>query len=241
MRTTVNQTINHTLARLLLAATLGATVLLAGCSSTTRNPGNSTFDFGPASAPVPTTAAAAPLPAVVVTDVTGVAALDSERMYYRLNYADPLRAHSYANSRWASTPLSMVTQRIKSRIAQSGAKVLTPTDASTGVPILRMEIDDFSHAFDSPAQSFGQVVLRASLFHGHKLIDQRTFDRKVSASSADAAGGASALAASTDAAAADMIAWLATLQLPKPRSTPKRRQKNGVPRFRAPRCWPICC
>ncbi|WP_229459402.1 ABC-type transport auxiliary lipoprotein family protein [Massilia cavernae] len=211
----MNHTTHHTLARLLMAATLGAAVLLAGCSSTSRNPGNATYDFGPATAPVPTTAAFAPLPAVVVTDITGVAALDSERMFYRLNYADPLRTRSYANSRWASTPLSMVTQRIKSRIAQSGAKVLTPTDASTGVPILRMEIDDFTHAFDSQAQSFGQIVLRASLFQGHKLIDQRTFDRKTSAGSADAGGGASALAAATDAAAADMIAWLATLQVPR--------------------------
>ncbi|MGZ8304623.1 MAG: ABC-type transport auxiliary lipoprotein family protein [Telluria sp.] len=211
----MNHTMNQTLTRLLLAVAIGASALLAGCSTTTRATGNSTYDFGPASEPVPATGAAAPLAAVVVTDVTGVAALDSERMYYRLNYADPLRARSYANSRWASTPLSMVTQRIKSRIAQSGAKVLTTTDAAAGIPILRMEIDDFTHSFDSTAQSYGQLVLRASLFHGHKLIDQRTFNRKAGAASADAAGGASALAAATDAAAADMIAWLATLQLTK--------------------------
>jgi cholesterol transport system auxiliary component len=55
------------------------------------------------------------------------------------------------------------------------------------------------------------VVLRASLFQGHKLIDQKTFARKTAAASADAAGGARALAASTDAIAADIVAWLATL------------------------------
>ena len=109
MRTTVNDTMNQTVRRLVLAATLGAAVMLAGCSSTTKNPGNSTYDFGPASAPV---AAQAPVPlggVLVVADVTGVAALDSERMFYRLAYSDPLRARRYANSRWASTPLSMVT------------------------------------------------------------------------------------------------------------------------------------
>lgn len=214
MRTTVNHTMNLTFRRLALVAALGSAALLAGCSSTGKNPGNSTYDFGPA--PMPATApAAAPMGVLVVTDVTGVAALDSERMFYRLAYADPLRARSYSNSRWASTPLSMVTQRIKSRMSQAGVKVLTPTDAAAGMPILRMEIDDFTHTFDSATQSYGQLVLRASLFQRHKLIDQRVFNQKTSAASLDAAGGARALAESTDAAAANMLAWLGTLQLPK--------------------------
>jgi cholesterol transport system auxiliary component len=105
----------------------------------------------------------------------------------------------------------MVTQRLKSRIAQTGAKVLTATDASNGVPILRAEIDEFTHSFDSVSVSHGQVVLRASLFNQHKLIDQKTFSRNVAATSADAAGGARALAAATDAVAADVNAWLASL------------------------------
>ena len=214
MRTTVNDTINLILRRLALATALGAAALLAGCSSTSKNPGNSTYDFGQAPAPA-AAQAAPPMGVLVVTDVTGVAALDSERMFYRLAYSDPLRARSYANSRWASTPLSMVTQRIKLRLSQSGIKVLATTDAAAGMPILRMEIDDFTHTFDSATQSYGQLVLRASLFHGHKLIDQRVFNQKTSAATLDAAGGARALAESTDAAAAGMLAWLATLQLPK--------------------------
>lgn len=214
MRTTVNHTMTQTSRRLVLAAALGAAALLAGCSSTTKNPGNATYDFGPALVAAPAQAAA-PMGVLVVTDVTGVAALDSERMFYRLAYSDPLRARSYSNSRWANTPLSMVTQRIKARLSQSGVKVLATTDASVGMPILRMEIDDFTHTFDSATQSYGQLVLRASLFHGHKLVDQRVFNQKTSAASLDAAGGARALADSTDAAAAGMIAWLGTLQLPK--------------------------
>ena len=153
------------------------------------------------------------MPAVVVTDVTGNAAFDNERMFYRLNYADPLQARSYANSRWSSTPLQMLTQRFKSRVAQAGIKVLSATDASTGVPLLRIDVDDFTHTFDSTTSSYGQLVLRASLFQGHTLVDQRTFSRKVGAASADAAGGARALAQATDAVSADMIGWLATQNL----------------------------
>ena len=214
MRTTVNDTMNLTFRRLVLATALGAAALLAGCSGSPKKEGNATYDFGPAPAPA-AAPAAAPMGVLVVTDVTGVAALDSERMFYRLAYADPLRARSYSNSRWANTPLSMVTQRIKSRLSQSGIQVLTTTDAAAGMPILRMEMDDFTHTFDSVSQSYGQLVLRASLFHGHKLVDQRVFNQKVAASTLDAAGGARALAESTDATAAGMIAWLATLQLPK--------------------------
>ncbi|QPI51092.1 membrane integrity-associated transporter subunit PqiC [Massilia antarctica] len=217
MRTTVNHTPTPrtsvtTVRRLLLAATTGAALLLAGCASD-KQALNTTFDFGPAASGAPS--ARAPVAAVVVGDVTGSAALDSERMYYRLNYSDPLQARAYANSRWSATPLQMVTQRLKSRIAQSGAKVLSVSDASDGVPILRLEIDDFTHNFDSQTQSHGQLVLRASLFQGHTLIDQKTFDRKNPATSMDAAGGARALAGATDTVAADVIAWLATLPLKK--------------------------
>lgn len=209
MRIPVKSTLHRLLAAafgLLLSATL------AGCASD-KAPANTTFDFGPALASGAPAGAA--IGAVVVTDVTGSAALDSERMYYRLNYADPLQARAYAHSRWSATPLQLITQRLKTRIAQSGAKALNATDAAAGVPILRVEIDDFSHSFASATQSEGQVVLRASLFTEHKLIDQKTFTRTTSASAANAAGGAQALAASTDAIAADMVNWLATLRARK--------------------------
>lgn len=196
----------------LLAAAIAAAIL-AGCASS-KSPQNAMFDLGPA-APGAAAAGQPPLPALVVTDATGPAALDSERMFYRLNYADALQARTYANSRWSTNPLSMLTQRLKVRIAQSGSKVLSPTDASTGIPILRVEVDDFIHAFSSASQSEGQVVLRASLFHGHKLVDQKTFTRTTGARSADAAGGARALADSTDAVAGDIVAWLAALNLNK--------------------------
>jgi cholesterol transport system auxiliary component len=197
-----------------LIACAAAALLLAGCASQKGEP-TTTFDFGPAM-PVQTAASAsASLGAIVITDVTGSSALENERMFYRLSYADPLQARSYANSRWAANPLQMTTQRLKTRIAQAGAKVLSETDASNGVPILRVDVDEFVHNFRSAAQSEGQVALRASVFKGHVLVDQRSFARTTPAGSADAAGGARALAASTDAVAADIVAWLGTLDLPR--------------------------
>lgn len=195
---------------------LAAALLLAGCASQKGEP-TTQFDFGPAM-PLAAPAAAqaqptAPIGAIVVTDITGSSALESERMFYRLSYADALQARTYANSRWTANPLQMMTQRMKTRIAQSGAKVLSETDASNGVPILRIDVDEFVHNFSGVAQSEGQVALRASVFQGHVLVDQRSFARSTAAGSLDAAGGARALAASTDAIAADIVAWLGTLNL----------------------------
>jgi cholesterol transport system auxiliary component len=193
----------------LIAVLAAAGLLLSGCASQKGEP-TTQFDFGPAMPPV---TAAAPIGAIVITDATGSSALENERMFYRLSYADALQARTYANSRWTANPLQMMTQRLKTRIAQSGAKVLSETDASNGIPILRIDVDEFVHDFRSAAQSEGQVALRASVFKGHVLVDQRSFARTTAAGSADAAGGARALAASTDAIAADIVAWLGTMNL----------------------------
>jgi cholesterol transport system auxiliary component len=195
--------------RLIVLAAAG--FLVTGCASQKGETAATQFDFGPAT---PAQAAqTATLGAIVVTDVTGSSALENERMFYRLSYADALQARSYANSRWTANPLQMMTQRLKTRIGQSGAKVLSETDASNGIPILRIDVDEFIHNFRGVAQSEGQVALRASVFQGHALVHPRSFTRTTPAGTADAAGGARALAASTDAIAADIVTWLGTLNL----------------------------
>ena len=199
--------------RIILAAALALT--LSACASQKGQP-TTQFDFGPATAAqtqAPAGLAPGPLGAVVVTDVTGSSALDSERMFYRLSYADPLQARTYANSRWTANPLQLLTQRFKTRLAQAGARVLSETDAASGIPLLRIDVDEFIHDFGGVSQSTGVVAVRASVFQGHTLVDQRSFRQAVAAPSADAAGGARALAASTDAIAADIVAWLGTLNL----------------------------
>jgi cholesterol transport system auxiliary component len=206
MRITLNTNLHRLLGAAVLALLLSGTV--SGCASNKTVGVNTQFDFGPLSPPA-APVAQAPLPAIVVMDATGSPTFENERMVYRLNYNDPLQARTYANSRWSANPLLLVTQRVKSRLAQAGIKVLSATDSATDVPVLRLEVDEFSHAFASTTASEGRLMLRASLFNGHALLDQRTFTRATPAPSADAAGGAGALTASTDATAADIIAWLA--------------------------------
>jgi cholesterol transport system auxiliary component len=187
---------------------------LAGCSTSSKGPSPTSYDFGPLSAlsDASTAApAAASFPALVIADVTGPASLDSNRMFYRLMYADAGQSRPYAFNSWSVTPLQLLSQRMKARFAQSGVKVLNTTDAAGGLPLLRLEADEFSQNFDSAKTSSASVSLRASVFRNHKLIDQHTFSRKAPADSADASGGARALASASDAIAADILAWLATL------------------------------
>lgn len=205
MRTTVHRQTT----RFATIAVVACSLLLAGCASKERAP-NTIYDFGPA-APSAQSPAAPALAAIVVMDATGPTALDTERMFYRLNYADAMQARTYASARWSAPPLDLFTHRIKTRLSQSGMKVLSATDASNNVPILRIEIDDFVHAFAGAGQSEGQVRLRASVFTDHRLVDQRSFTRNAPAASHDATGGAGALAAATDLVASDLLAWLATL------------------------------
>lgn len=209
---TMNQSRRRPCAAIALAAmaAVACAALLAGCA-TGKPPVPTSFDFGPIAAPVAATPAAASFPALVVADVSGPATLDTDRMFYRLMYANAQQALPYAYNRWAATPLQLLSQRLKGRIAQGGVKVLSITDATGGVPVLRLEMDEFSQNFTSATQSTANISLRASLFRGHQLVDQRTFTRSADAPSADAAGGASALAATSDVIAADLLAWLATL------------------------------
>lgn len=192
--------------------TLSAALLLGGCAS--RGPVPTFYDFGPAGIAT-AQQAAPPLPVLVIADANGPSWLDSQRMYYRLLYADAQQSRPYAYNRWNTPPLQLLSQRLKTRIAQGGVKVLSTTDAASGIPLLRIDVDDFSQNFDTQTQSSGHVSLRASLFRGHRLIDQKTFSRSSDARSADAQGGAQALASASDAIATDLLTWLGTLNIPK--------------------------
>lgn len=214
-------------------AALAAALLLTACASGGGATTTAYYDFGPlprpeasatpatmvtpamaATAATAAAQAAAPvpaLPALIMADVSGPPALDTERMQYRLLYADARQSRPYAYNQWTSTPLQLLNQRIKARIAQGGVKVLSSTDSAASAALLRIEVDEFAQNFRSATSSSGDICLRASLFRHHRLVDQKTFQRSSPAPSADAAGGARALADATDALSADLLAWLAML------------------------------
>lgn len=183
--------------------------LAAGCA--TRSEPSALYDFGPLRADYANSSKAGGLPPLSVAEINTPAWLDSQLMFFRLGYANQQQTRPYANSRWSMPPTQLFGQRLKARIAQAGGVVLSATDGAAGLPLLRLDVDDMMQNFDSASHSTVQLSLRATVLSGRNLIAQKTFSRQAVAPSADAAGGAAALAAASDALIDDMLLWLADL------------------------------
>lgn len=180
-------------AKILLA--VAAVFLVAACAGGGRSRADlAIYDLGPAVLP------SSPGPSGVAVEVRLPVWLDGLAMNYRLNYADPLRVHGYAQARWAASPMQLLQQRLRQQLAL----------AATASPCtLRVELDDFSQSFASPAAS--AAVLRGeALLLGKGLALQARLPVRIDvpAASADAAGGAAALAAGADRLALALAGWL---------------------------------
>lgn len=192
------------------AAIAVAVALLAGCA-TSASEQATLYDLGPLEQQQAATLPA--LPPIGIAEIQTPAWLDATRVFFRLNYANSQQLRPYAHARWTMTPAQLLLQRLKARIAQAGGVALSDSHGATNVPVLRIEADDFTQHFDAPRQSQAHVALRASVFRGRTLVAHRSFRQQAPAPSADAAGGARALAAASDAVIADMVTWLGALNL----------------------------
>ncbi|HJV87194.1 MAG TPA: ABC-type transport auxiliary lipoprotein family protein [Noviherbaspirillum sp.] len=185
-------------------------MLLTGCAI--RPTESATlYDLGPLHTKQSGTLPA--LPPLSVADIQVPAWLDSTMFYFRLNYANDQQPRPYAHARWIEPPGQLLVQQLKSRIAQAGGIVLPASDGAINIPVLRIEADDFTQYFEAPGRSTARVGLRAAVYRGRVLVAQKSLSHEAPAPSADAAGGAKALAAASDAAISDLIMWLGTLNL----------------------------
>lgn len=185
-----------------LAMLLVFGVLAAGCAGNPAALSDIRYDFGP---PNPA-ASAGTQPAVKVLDVSAPDTLESDKLIYRLSYADAQQTASYANSHWTMAPSQLLTQRLRGALSSRGT-VLTGADG-VRAPVLKVDLSEFEQVFDSQSESHAAVTARATLTQSGKVISQRTFIARAPSSSADAAGGAQALAAASDDLVAQISAWL---------------------------------
>lgn len=193
---------------------LACSTLIGGCASAGHESA-ALYDLGPFGATQAPSGSTSTLPPISIAEVHAPAWLDSQRMFYRLNYDNAQQPQSYAASRWAMPPAQLFLQRLRSSLAQAGGVVVPASDGALNLPVLRLEVDDFSQTFDDATHSSVLVAIRASLFDGRILRAQKTFIRKNPAASADARGGAVALANASDVIIHEMTIWLANLPAKK--------------------------
>ncbi|VVE81172.1 ABC-type transport auxiliary lipoprotein family protein [Pandoraea sputorum] len=230
-----------------LGAVLGTVVLVAGCAAPAPSGALARFDLGPPTMPASAAAGAngaagaagANAPA---SDVAAAGAqqlsplkvvvnapswLDSDMIYYRLPASEGDQARVYANSRWLASPARLFGDRLRAALSVDRA-VLAAGDPAAA-PALRVELEEFAQYFDSTSASHGVVQVRATLFDGPKLLAQTTLRSQAPAGSADAAGGARALATASDAVQKQLIQWLAG-RVPAPSATTRApAQSRALP------------
>lgn len=199
--------------------------LAAGCSVVDKPTRATMYDFGPgalSTQPAASASANAPratLPPLAIADIaTSGGALDNQAVLYRLAYTDAQQLRPYSQARWSMPPALLVRQRLRERLGQrrvvlnAREGVALNRSQNASLPMLRLELEEFSQLFSAPDASVGLVRLHATLVEitpaGEKLIAQRNLVVQRPATSADAAGGVRALTAATDAAIEALDEWL---------------------------------
>jgi len=188
---------------------LAAAALLAGCSlgpKATEQPAS--YDLGPPPAARPSN------PGITVTmylpEVHAPSWLSGYGIVYRLVFEDPARARAYSLSRWTAPPPALVTQRVRGRFAAASRNgIVTGIDGVRADYVLRVELEDFSQSFDSPASSQVALRARASLVNlaTRTLVAQREFVLEQAAPTPDAPGAVRGLAEVTDRFVDNLLQW----------------------------------
>ena len=206
---------------------LTAPVLMLGLSACgslpTRPVRAAVYDFGPGALDAATLTQSVGLPLLALADVeSSNGALDKLAVLYRLGYADAQQLRPYALAHWSMPVTGLVQQRLRQILGQQYAVVpagegAAMTRGQGKLPlVLQVELEEFSHFFESPSVSFALLRLRATLLEnnpaGAKVLAQRQVLSRQPANTPDASGGVRALGAATDAAARELAVWLAQIE-----------------------------
>lgn len=194
---------------------------LTGCTVLDKPLRALVYDFGPGPMTAPEPAAAS-RPRLILGEVEAPAALEGTALLYRLAFSNPQQLLPYSQAKWSMPPAQLIRLRLQELFGRSRL-VLGPTDASAGGPpgvtgtlVLRLELEEFSHYFESPQSSVGLLRLRATVSaqapQGDRVLGQRLVVVRRPSSSADAAGGARALAEAVAAAAEELEPWISQLR-----------------------------
>lgn len=138
--------------------------------------------------------------------------LNTRDMYYQLDYHNRNQVSAYSRSRWLAPPPTMlaavlVEQLSRARLWQ--AVVGSRTDILADYT-LYLHLNRFQQIFKTPNQSYGLIVVRASLIDDHddSAIAQKEFHFEVRAPTSDAIGGVTAMSHASHDLAVAVEKWL---------------------------------
>lgn len=205
---------------------LTLSVVLGGCSLGRGAAPAQLFDLGPSStAPAASAASATSGPSTapgagaapasasatgarreaVAVSFSAAQMLTDTGVIWRVG--DSASPHSYATYRWAAPPSQLVQQRVVDRLSAAGPVVQDGVDPRA--PLLQVTLTRFEQVYaPDGGASTGQVALQAVLLRDRRVVDAVRLARGAPAPTQDAQGGVQALRAATDAAAADLAAWV---------------------------------
>lgn len=178
-----------------------ALALLAACAAGPRNsPTPEVYDFG---LPAPRVVSDGRWSKVVL-EIRAPHWFDSSSIEYRLLYDDPLKLRSYAGSRWAGAPGLLLSQRLRQQLGVLGSSGQAAVNC-----LLRLELQEFSQAFDTPQHSRGILQGSASIVDARRrVVAERLLAVEQPAATADARGGVRALVAASEELGRQLASWL---------------------------------
>lgn len=175
------------------------------------------YDFG-----IAPTVSSKPINAnLVVADVEAPQWLQRRGLLYRLVYRNEQQLQPYANSNWVAPPPELLSTRLRQFF--SSGKVSAPEDRTRADYLLRVELESFEQKFMSPTSSSALVRAKATLVNTleRRVHAQKVFALEEPAPTPDAAGGAAALAAASNALSRQIHDWVASeLSSSGPRRAP---------------------
>jgi cholesterol transport system auxiliary component len=175
---------------------VAAALFLGGCvPSNVRQTEAAVFDIG---APGGGWSA----PSLRNLDVAAPSWLGTAAMHYRLAYSEGTRRRAYADSRWAAPPAELLERALRRRAVAAGVEPMLACR-------LRIELDEFVQAFDTPQSSRVVIAVRARLVSRFEQpLLGRSFGVERPAGS-DARGGVAATSAAVEDLGSQLAAWVA--------------------------------
>ncbi|THU05383.1 hypothetical protein E9531_02265 [Lampropedia puyangensis] len=159
---------------------------------------------------------------VYLAEVTAQGLPDnSQIMLYRLRYSEDLQLRGYQKARWSQPVEQLVEQQLRSQLARSRPvlsdrlNVSFGRNAQSAPAIAYVNLIHFEQAFTGPSTSQAEVQAQVTVVEpspqGDRLLGQKRFDYSNAAPSADAVGGARALAQAAAQLSLDVDAWITTI------------------------------